>query len=85
MIESGGGFGFTAKAFEGLAILSYIERKKFESDKTIETSVFGFVDDAHATTAKFFQDAVVGNGLPKKGVRIWHAGAILDGGREASQ
>ena len=85
MIESGGGFGFTAKAFEGLAILSYIERKKFEGDKTIEARVFGFVDDAHATATKFFQDAVVGNRLAEKGVRIWHAGAILDGGREASQ
>jgi hypothetical protein len=33
--------------------------QEFEGDKTIQFEVLGFVDDAHASTVKFFEDFVM--------------------------
>ena len=46
MIQGGGCFGFTAEAFEGLAITSGFFGEEFEGDEAVEASVFGFEDDA---------------------------------------
>src|ERR1700730_5755331 len=37
--------------------------QKFEADEATELSVFGFIDNAHAATAEFFNDAIVGYSL----------------------
>jgi hypothetical protein len=44
-----------------LRVVSDVVGKKFQSDETVEASVFSFVNDAHAATAKFLQHGVVGN------------------------
>jgi hypothetical protein len=44
-------------------------RKKLESDEAAEVGVFGLVNNSHAATAQFFNDAVVGDGLPIKARR----------------
>src|SRR5690348_14101980 len=62
MIERGGGAGFTLKAFEGLLVAGDAFRKKFQRDETAEARVFGFVDDAHASAAELFENAVMGDG-----------------------
>ena len=77
VIERGGGARFAAKSFEGLRILRDIFGKKFEGDETAEVCVFGFVDDAHAATTEFFDDAVVGNCVAEHGGVVGHRGRIL--------
>jgi hypothetical protein len=37
--------------------------QELERDEAVKASVFRFVHDTHAATAKFFDDAVVRNGL----------------------
>jgi len=63
MVEGGGGLGFALETFERLSVASEIFGKKFEGDETAELGVFGFVNDAHAAAAEFFEDAVVRDGL----------------------
>ena len=41
----------------------------------MQTCVFGLVDHAHSTAAKFLEDAIVGDGLADKGVGVRH-GAV---------
>src|ERR1700757_793119 len=47
-----------------LPILRQILRQKLQRDKAPEPSVFRLVDDTHAPTAKFRNDAVMRDGLP---------------------
>jgi len=61
VIEGGGGLGFTLKTGKSLRVVNDVVGKKFQSDETVKASVFSFVNDAHAATAKFLQDGVVGN------------------------
>ena len=63
MAESRGGLGLAAKTLERLAVMGYIVREKLERDEAAEARVFGLIDDTHATAAKLFDDAVVGDGL----------------------
>jgi len=67
MIERGGGAGFAEEAFERLWIAVGGFREKFQGDTAAEFGVFGFVDDAHASTAKLAEDFVVGDGLIEHG------------------
>ena len=63
MVESGSGFGFATKAFQGLRVASEFGGKKFKSDRAMEANVFGFINDAHAASAEFLEDAEVRDGL----------------------
>ena len=63
MIQRRGGARFTAESLERLRVAGQIFRKKFQRDEAAQLRVFSFVDNAHATTAQFFHDAVVGNNL----------------------
>ena len=63
MVESGGGFGFAAKAAERLRIFGEVVGKKFQGDEAVEAGVLSFVDDSHASAAEHLEDAVVGEGL----------------------
>ena len=85
MIQGRSRLRFAAETTESLRVLCEFFGKKFQSYGSAEASVFGFVDDAHAATAELFDDTVVGNRRTKKRVCVCHAGAILDGGCEASQ
>jgi hypothetical protein len=38
-------------------------RQKLKGDNAAQIGIFGFVDDAHATSAQLFEDAVMGNRL----------------------
>ena len=77
MVQRGSGAGLAAKAFERLRIVRDIVRKKFQSDEAAERSVFGFVDDAHAAAAEFFDNAVMRDGLADIRIRAGHAALIL--------
>ncbi len=72
MIERGGCFGFTLEAFERLRVVRHIFGKEFQSDGAVESSVLGLVDNTHAATPEFFEDAVVGNSLAERRLGIRH-------------
>jgi hypothetical protein len=63
MVQCRSGLGLTPKAFERLRVSGHVFWKKFESDKSVEASVLGLIDDTHPTAAEFFEDAVVRDGL----------------------
>jgi hypothetical protein len=48
---------------EGLRVRGNVIGQELEGDETAEFQVFGFVDYAHTTAAKFLDNAVVRNGL----------------------
>ena len=72
MVQGGGGFGFAAKTFEGLGVAGQIFGQEFQCDKAVEARVLCFVDDAHASATKFFDDAVMRDGPVDEGLRIVH-------------
>jgi hypothetical protein len=63
VFERGGGAGFAMKALQRLPIARKLFGQKLQCDLAVKLSVFGLVDDTHASATEFFQDAIVGNGL----------------------
>ena len=61
MVQHGGGARLTAKALQSQRIASDIVGKKLEGHKPAQAAVFGLVDHAHAATADFVRNPVVGN------------------------
>jgi len=43
MVQSGSGFGFSAKTLKGLWIFGEIFRKELDGNKTVEAGVLGFI------------------------------------------
>ncbi len=66
MVEGGGGASFALEAFQGLGIVGDVFGEEFQGYEAAEAGVFGFVDDAHATAAEFFDDAIVRNRLAER-------------------
>ena len=59
MIESGGGPGFTLKAFQDLRIIGQVLGKEFESDVATEVQVLRFVNDAHAAATETLHNSIM--------------------------
>ena len=70
MVESRGRLGFALEAAQGLRIFGDIVGQELEGDEAAEFEVFGLVDDTHAATAEFFDDAVMRDGLADQVERI---------------
>ena len=58
------------KTAECLRVRAHFVRQELQGDKTVQPCVLSLVDDAHATAAKFFDDAVVRDGLADHCSRI---------------
>jgi len=67
MVQRRGRPGLASEAFEGLRVVGNIIRQEFQGDETSEFDILGLVDHTHAASAKFFEDAVVRNGLADHG------------------
>jgi len=80
MIEGGSGLGFALKTGKGALVSDDGEGKKLERDEAMEASVLRFVDDAHAASADFFDDAVVGDGLADERICAGHVCLDMLGG-----
>jgi len=63
VIQSGCGLGFALEAGQGLRIFRNLVRQELQGNKAVQLYVFGFVDDAHTTTAQLLNDAVMRDGL----------------------
>jgi hypothetical protein len=59
VIQGRGRASFALETLESLAVAGEFLRQEFQSDGATQTVVFGPVDNAHPSTAKFFDDAVV--------------------------
>ena len=77
MIERGGSASFAAKSLDGLGVVRNIIGKEFQRYIAAQARVFGFVNHSHASTAQFFEDAVVRDGAANIGGRIWHRACIV--------
>src|SRR5437899_492900 len=66
MIQRGCGLRLALETSQGLSVSGNLLRQKLESDETMESGVFGFVDNTHPTTAQLLQDAIVRNGLAQQ-------------------
>ena len=62
---------FALETGESLGIAGHFVRQKLERDKTVQASIFGFVNHTHATAAELLDDAVVRDGLADHGDRQW--------------
>src|SRR5208337_3277684 len=54
---------FAHKAVQGLAVLGHVFRDELEGNTARQTRVFGLIHHAHATTAQFANNAIVGERL----------------------
>jgi hypothetical protein len=61
MVQSRGRLRLALEAAERLLVLGDIIGQELEGDKTAQLEVCGLADDSHATTADFFENAIVGN------------------------
>jgi hypothetical protein len=78
MIQRGGGLSFALETQKSLLIPRDVVREKFQRDKPAKLGVFGFVDDAHASAAEFFEDKKMCEGAADEGRGIRHVGLILE-------
>ena len=62
MVQSGGGTGFTPKAFQSLRVFGHIIGQELECDEAAQVSVFSLVNNAHPTPAEFLDNVVVRDG-----------------------
>src|SRR5690349_7982756 len=63
VIQGGSGLRFSPEPGQGIYIFGYPLRQELECYETMETCIFGFVNDSHPATAEFFDDAVVRDDL----------------------
>jgi hypothetical protein len=79
MIQRRRGLRFALETAESLRIAGNFIRKEFQRDETMQTRVFRFVHDAHASAAEFFDDAVMRDGeADERGLGLGHAGGSLE-------
>jgi len=71
---------FAAEAFERGWIFGNVVGQKFQGDEALQFRIFSAEDNAHATTAKFFQDAIVRETAAFQGSGVGHRGCSLERG-----
>jgi hypothetical protein len=63
MVQGRSGASLKTKTFECLRVMANVIGQEFESDEPAQFDVLGLVNDAHATTALLFDNAVARDGL----------------------
>src|SRR4029077_1695995 len=58
MIQGGSRLRLPLEARQRLCVLGYLIRQELQGDKSVEVYVLALVNDTHATTAEFLNDAV---------------------------
>src|SRR6266849_1603403 len=67
MGEGRSSLSFSLETSQCLGVSGDLVRQELKGNKTMESGVFGLVDDTHPATAEFLDDAVVRNGLADHG------------------
>jgi len=70
VVQSRGRSGFAPEPLQRGFIVSNFVRKELQSYEAAEFRIFGFKNNSHAATAKFFQDAVMRDRLSEHAPRI---------------
>ena len=65
---------FALKTRQRLLIFGDLIGQELEGHKTMESDVFGLVDDTHPASAELLDDAVVGDGLAEQWGEILGSG-----------
>ena len=73
MIQRGCGARFAPEPFDRLRVLGNVFGKKFQRNVPAEPRVFGFIDDAHASAADFFEDGIMGDGATDNRGSVRHS------------
>jgi hypothetical protein len=60
-----------------LGVVRKLIGQELQRYETAEARILGLIDDAHAATAEFFYDAIVGNHTPEDGREVSHFAGIL--------
>src|SRR5215470_2495693 len=60
-----------------MGISGDIFRKKLERYRAVETGILSFVHHTHTAATKFFQDAVMRDGLTDERLGLWHLARML--------
>src|SRR5208283_788602 len=63
MIQGGGGLCLSTEAAERLRIARHFVGQELQSDESVQASVLGLVNYAHAATTELLDDAIVRDGL----------------------
>ena len=63
MVERGSRLRFAPETLQRLAILGHLFRQEFQGHRAVQPRVFGFIDNAHAAAAEFFDYSVMRDGL----------------------
>src|SRR5215472_799796 len=69
MIQRGGGFSFPSKSLHCLSVVGQAFGKELECDESVEANVLCFIHNTHPATAKFLDNAVVGDGLADSSIQ----------------
>jgi hypothetical protein len=80
MIQGRGSLRFAPETLERQRILGDVVGQKFQGDETLQFRIFSAKDDAHATAAEFFKDAIVGESAAFEGSGVGHRGCSLERG-----
>jgi hypothetical protein len=75
----GGCLGFALEVSEGLLVAGNFVGKKLQRDEALQAGVFGLINDAYASAAQIFDDAIMGDGVTNQGRAVRHESVILDG------
>jgi hypothetical protein len=63
MVQGRRRLSFALEACQCLRVAGNVVGQELESDEAVQARVFRFINHAHATAAKFFDNAIVGNDL----------------------
>src|SRR5215475_5709859 len=77
VIERRSRLSFAFEAGESFGVPAKLIGHELQCDRTAKTSVFGFVNHAHATTTELLDDSIVGDGLSDQRRRFGHWATIL--------
>jgi len=77
MIECRCGARFAPESLGRLRVVGDVVRQELQRNVSAQARVLGFVDNAHASAAQFFQDSVVGNRAADNGGSIRHRPCIV--------
>ncbi len=73
VIERRGGLSFALESGKSARVIAHILGQEFQRNIATESTIFGFINDSHATSAEFVEHAIVRKGLADELVGADHA------------
>ena len=77
MVERAGGTGLTLKSDDRRCVRGEMHRQELQRYQASQPDIARLIDDAHSSSAQFFQDVVVGQSATDHGGSFRHWQDIL--------